>query len=88
MINWKLRFKNPMFIAQIVLSILIPIVGYFGMEVKDLTSWAIVGDLLIQAISNPYVLSLIVVSVYNAVLDPTTKGVKDSDRALNRELPK
>ena len=88
MINWKLRFKNPMFVVQLVLSIVIPIVGYFGMEVKDLTSWSIVGDLFLQAISNPYVLSLIVVSVYNAVLDPTTKGVKDSDRALNRVKPK
>lgn len=84
MINWKVRFKNPMFIAQLVMSILLPIVGYFGMEVKDLTSWKTLGDLLLNALSNPYVLGLIGISVYNAVIDPTTKGVKDSEHAMNK----
>lgn len=83
-INWKVRFSNPMFVAQLVMSVLLPIVGYFGMEVKDLTSWSLVGELLFKAISNPFVLGTIVVSIYNAVIDPTTKGLKDSERVLNK----
>lgn len=84
MINWKIRFKNPMFIAQLVMSVLLPVLGYAGLKVSDLTSWQTVGDLLMQAISNPYVLGLVVVSVYNAIIDPTTKGVKDSERVLDK----
>lgn len=86
MINWKIRFKNPMFIAQLVMSVLLPIIGYFGMEVKDITTWEALGTLLVNALSNPYVLGLIVVSVYNAIVDPTTKGIKDSEHAMNKEV--
>ena len=39
MINWKVRFKNPVFIAQLILSILTPILTYMGITVQDLTSW-------------------------------------------------
>lgn len=81
-INWKVRFKNPLFIAQIFISILVPILTYFGLEAKDLTTWKSVFDLVVNALSNPYVVSMIVVSVFNAVNDPVTKGYTDSERAL------
>ena len=40
------------------------------------------------AISNHYVLGLCVVSVWNALNDPTTAGVSDSENALTYEEPK
>ena len=43
--------------------------------------------MLLSAIKNPYVLSLVVVSVFNAVTDPTTAGVKDSERAMTYSYP-
>lgn len=86
-INFKVRFKNPVFIAQLVLSVLTPIVTYFGLNLSDLTSWAIFGNLLLKAISNPFVLGTIAVSVWNALNDPTTKGVSDSKRALDYNTP-
>lgn len=82
-INWKVRFKNPLFIAQMFISILVPILTYFGLEAKDLTTWKSVFDLVVNALSNPYVVSMIVVSVFNAINDPVTKGYTDSERALN-----
>ncbi|CAM3728746.1 phage holin [Mesobacillus zeae] len=87
MINWKVRFKNPSFIAQLVLSIFVPILGYFGLTAQDLTTWGYVFDLLMKAVSNPYVVGTIIVSVYNAVNDPTTKGFSDSQRAKNYKNP-
>lgn len=81
-INWKVRFKNPVFIAQILVSFFVPIFTYFGLEAKDLTTWKSVIDLVINAVSNPYVFTMIVVSVFNAVNDPVTKGYSDSERAL------
>lgn len=86
--NWKVRFKNPLFIAQMILAVLTPILAYAGLTVKDLTTWQALGDLLISALSNPYVLGLVVVSVFNAVTDPTTSGVKDSEQALTYTKPK
>ena len=87
-INWKVRFKNPMFYVQLVLSVLTPILAYSGLTATDLTTWGALGDVLGQALSNPYVLSLVVVSVYNALIDPTTKGIGDSENALTYDTPK
>jgi phi LC3 family holin len=86
--NWKVRFKNPLFIAQMILAVLTPILAYAGLTVKDLTTWQALGDLLMGALSNPYVLGLVVVSVFNAVTDPTTSGVADSEQALTYTKPK
>ncbi len=85
--NLKVRFKNPVFIAQLILAILTPILAYAGLTFQDLTSWETLGKILLGAISNPYVLGLIAVSVWNALNDPTTSGVGDSTRALGYTKP-
>lgn len=87
-INLKVRFNNPMFWIQLVLSVMTPILSYMGLTNADLTTWSKLGDVLYQAVSNPYVLSLVAVSVYNSLLDPTTKGFKDSENALTYNKPK
>lgn len=87
-INWKIRLKNPVFIAQIILAVLTPILAYVGLSFKDLTSWATLGDLIQQAYSNPYLLGLVVVSVFNTITDPTVEGIGDSKQALSYRKPK
>ena len=88
MVNFKVRFKNPVFIAQFILAIFTPILAYAGLTAADLTTWKALGDLIIGAISNPYVLSLVAVSVWNCINDPTTPGlIQDSDRALTYTIP-
>ena len=87
-INWKVRIKNPLFWVQIVLAIITPILAYLGITAEDLTSWSILGETLFEAIKNPYVLFLVLVSVWNAVNDPTTKGITDSEQALTYDEPK
>lgn len=86
-INWVVRAKNPVFWVQVILAVLTPILTYAGLTATDLTSWATLGNLLLDAVKNPYVLSLVVVSVWNAVNDPTTEGVGDSERALSYTAP-
>ena len=80
--NLKVRFKNPVFIVQLILAILTPILAYAGLTMQDLTTWKTLGELLLNALGNPYVLGLIAVSVWNALNDPTTAGIKDSDQAM------
>lgn len=87
MINWKVRFKNPVWWAQVVLAIFTPILAYAGLTAQDMNTWGAVIDLLSEAVTNPYVLGLVVVSVWNAVNDPTTKGVTDSTLAMSYDKP-
>ena len=88
MINWKIRFKNPVFIAQLILAILMPILAYAGLTLQDLTSWEVLGNILLGAIKNPYVLGLIAVSVWTALNDPPTAGITDSKLAMTYKIPK
>ena len=86
--NWKVRIKNPVFWAQVILAVFTPILAYAGLTAEDMNTWKALGDLIMGALSNPYVLMLVVVSVWNAVNDPTTSGVTDSKQALTYEEPK
>lgn len=87
-INWTVRFKNPVFIFQVVLSILVPILAYFGLTFDQLTSWPTLFELIIEAVKNPYVVGLIIISVWNAINDPTVAGIGDSKQALTYKKPK
>ena len=66
-LNLKVRLKNPVFLAQILLALITPILAYMGLTFKDLTTWG---------------------SVWNALTDPTTAGLSDSEAALKYERPK
>lgn len=81
-INWEVRVHNPVYIAQIILAFILPILAYFGLTWEDMTSWATLGTTLFAAIKNPVVVVAVIVSVWNATNDPTTKGLSDSARAL------
>lgn len=87
MINWKVRIKNPVFWVQIAVAIVLPILAYLGLSWEDMTSWAALGSIFVQAVSNPVILVSVVVSVWNAINDPTTKGFADSTRALTYDKP-
>ena len=87
-INWKIRFKNPIFIIQILLAIITPMLAYFGLAWEEMTTWASIGTLLWDAVKNPVVVVAVLVSVWNAVNDPTTSGVGDSAQALTYTEPK
>ena len=86
--NWKVRAHNPLWWAQMVLAVLTPILAYAGLTAADLTSWSALWGLLAGAARNPYVLGLVVVSVWNAVNDPTTKGLRDSANAMTYDKPR
>lgn len=86
-LNLKIRVKNPAFWVQIALAVAAPVLAYFGLTGADMTSWAVVGQTVLQAIANPYVCVLVAASVYNALQDPTTPGVGDSERALRYTAP-
>ena len=87
-INWKVRVKNPVFWGQVAVAIIAPILAYLGLSWSDMTTWAAFGGIFVKAVSNPVVIVSVLVSVWNLITDPTTKGLSDSTQALTYEKPK
>ena len=86
-INWTVRIKNPLWWAQMACAVVLPILAYFGLAWEDMTAWASIGEVLLRAVQNPVVVVSVLVSVFNALTDPTTAGVSDSVRAMTYETP-
>ncbi len=74
-INWKARLKNKVFvivIATLIVSVIYQILGLFG---------------IVPAVSKGAILNVIELIVkmlvaLGVLVDPTTDGIKDSDRAM------
>lgn len=88
-INWKVRFnkENRTFVLRFALALVLPVLTYLGLKFEDLTTWGGVGNVLVQFISNPFLVGLTLVNALNMIPDPTTSGLGDSERALGYETP-
>ena len=79
-INWKVRLKQPSFwIATI------PVVITFVYSVLALMG--IVPSITQDAVQNLFLALVAVLAQFGIVVDPTTKGVSDSDRAMKYNTP-
>ena len=81
-INWTIRKQNPMFYIQLLLSVFVPVLAYLGINWSDVTTWETFFQVIVSAISNPYCLSIVAVSLFNTVVDTSSPGVNDSDHVL------
>ena len=79
-INWKVRLKNPVFWLTVIpagIALVYTVLGLFGV-VPTISE-----DVLVNAVT-AIISALTTVGV---LIDPTTTGVSDSDRALTYEEP-
>ena len=77
-INWKVRFKNKAFVVSfvtVVVTFVYQILSLLG--ITPALSESVVMNLITTAINALVMLGVLV--------DPTTKGIKDSDRAMTYE---
>lgn len=86
-INWKVRFSNPQWWARVAVAVVVPILTYFGFAWEDMTTWATLGEIFVRAVQNPVVVVSVLLSLWNTIPDPTTKGIGDSPRALSYVAP-
>lgn len=86
-INLSVRMKNPVFWANIAVSIVLPILMHMGVNWEDITTWATFVGLLWSAVQNPVIVVAVIVSVWNELHDPTTAGLSDSVRAMTYKKP-
>lgn len=70
----KERF-NLTVIVQTILAIATPVGVYYGITVGDLTTWAKLGDVIVQAISNPAVIIAILISLWQTFNNPTESKI-------------
>ena len=79
-INWKVRFRNPVWVTSLVALIISTAYQILAMfEIAP----ALTEDTIMQIVSGVVQLLTLV----GVMIDPTTKGVGDSDRALEYEEP-
>lgn len=76
-IDWKIRLKNHIFIINMFISVIIPLLTYYGVSPEELDSWQDIGKLIMHAIKNPYILFTSIALIWNNIIDPTTKGIND-----------
>ena len=83
-INWKVRAVNPYFWIGLVAVVLASV----GVSPESLTSWAILKDQLLALIGNPFAIGCVAIAVIGYVIDPTTRGIGDSEQALSYKKPR
>ena len=88
-INLSARFsrENIQFVVRFILSLFVPVLAYFGLTIEDMTSWNAIGSVLLDAISNPYVLMLSAANAFNNLPDNTSGGLTDSKLAKGYVKP-
>lgn len=81
-VNWKIRVKNKAFWVTLIptaLLLISQVAGVFGFTL-DLSA---LGDKLIGIAGTVF----LILSLVGIVVDPTTEGVNDSERAMGYVAP-
>lgn len=81
-INWKVRIKNKVFWLSIIPAVLLVIktvAAAFGIQIEV----ADIGSRLAAVVEAVFGVLILL----GVVVDPTTEGVKDSERAMQYDKP-
>lgn len=79
-INWKVRFKNPVFWATMVSAVI-------GFVYSVLGAFDVVPRIGAGQLENWIGMVITALTALGVLVDPTTSGVKDSDRAMEYTEP-
>lgn len=79
-INWKVRLKNPLFWLTAIPAILAVVYTILGL-------FDVVPTISEETAVNAVTAIVTALSALGVLVDPTTKGVQDSDRAMSYDEP-
>lgn len=79
-LNWKVRFKNKVWLTSFI-SVIISFV-YAMLSLFDIYP-AVTQNIVMQVVNNV----LMFLGLIGVIVDPTTSGFEDSDRAMSYEEP-
>lgn len=78
MINWKVRLRNKTFVATLATTILALVYTVLGMfEVVPPVTQSTATEIIFTVIN--------LLALLGIIVDPTTDGLKDSERVLNKK---
>lgn len=79
-LNWKVRFKNKVWISSFIATIVTFVYTIFGM-------FDVAPEVTQNSIMNVANAILMVLSLTGVIVDPTTAGISDSERAMGYTEP-
>lgn len=79
-INWKVRLKNPMFWLTVIPAVITFIYTVLG-------AFDVVPALSQDVVVNIVTAIITALTTIGVLIDPTTKGVGDSERAMGYDTP-
>ena len=82
--NIPVRLKNVWFWVGVVGVLLTAL----GIDPKMLTSWSALKEAVMDVLGNPYLLGSAAIALLGQFVDPTTKGIGDSEQAMTYTEPK
>ena len=79
-INWKVRFQNKVWLTSFIALVLSFIYNMLGLlNIEPIITQNDAGQIVSQI--------LLILGMLGVVVDPTTEGVEDSNRAMNYVKP-
>ena len=82
--NWKIRIQNPQFWWTLAIGALLLMLGQMGYALADVTSWQMLGALVLSVLANPFYCLQLLAYILAAVFDFTTPGFNDSVTTLDK----
>lgn len=80
-INWKVRFRNKVWLRLFIVATL-------GLAYKAMATFGIAPKIEQQALMDLFDMLLGILLLLGVIVDPTTKGVGDSDLAMTYKKPR
>ena len=80
MLNWKVRFKNEVWLTSFISFIVATVYQFFAMfEIVPVVTQDVVMQIVATALQ--------LLALLGIIVDPTTKGLADSARAMEYKEP-
>lgn len=79
------RIKNPAFWVLLITGLIGQVMTAQGVDGATVTTWAALGDVARNFISNPYIIATSILYVISLVVDTSTPGIMDKEAKKNAE---
>ncbi|WP_439444127.1 phage holin [Listeria aquatica] len=84
-LNWKIRLKSWRTWLLAIIPVITIIWSAGGFQVSDLDSWTQLGLSFMTFLKSPAAIIAVVSALIATYVDPTTKGLEDSDLVMNKK---
>ncbi|MHC5253235.1 phage holin [Listeria kieliensis] len=84
-INWKIRLKSWRTWLLAIIPVVTIVWSAGGFQVSDLDSWTQLGMSFMTFLKSPAAIIAVISALIATYVDPTTKGLGDSDLSLSKK---